>query len=286
LKNTKIQTRISSIQMTGGSSLQSNLDQAKTLIKIAAEHGAKLIVLPENFAYFGQREINIISKIEGVFGPARKFLEEQSRELKVWIVGGTIPTMSVDSPDYENPLSSCFVYDDSGHEVACYQKIHLFDAIVGDSIGSYRESTDYSAGHDPVIIDTPVGRLGLAICYDLRFPELFQYLSNHGAEIVAVPSAFTSKTGRAHWNTLLKARAIENLMYVVGSNMGDRYHPVRPTWGGSAIIDPWGEVIDELEEGPGAITANIDLDYLKSLRNNFPVHEHRRFVVHKPSKKN
>jgi nitrilase len=103
---------------------------------------------------------------------------------------------------------------------------------------------------------------------------------------VAVPSAFTSKTGRAHWNTLLKARAIENLMYVVGSNMGDRYHPVRPTWGGSAIIDPWGEVIDELEEGPGAITANIDLDYLKSLRNNFPVHEHRRFVVHKPSKKN
>ncbi len=282
MKDINIQSKVASVQMTGGVNLQANLDQAKSFIKIAAKKGVKLLVLPENFAYFGQREIKNIAIKEESAGPARKFLSEQASENKIWIVGGTIPVINSQVSNRQNPSSSCFVVDDSGFEVACYKKIHLFDATVDDCVGSYRESSDYSSGEQPIIIDTPIGRLGLAVCYDLRFPELFRYLFDHGAEIVAVPAAFTSQTGKSHWAPLLRARAIENLMYVIGSNMGDRYHKNRPTWGGSAIIDPWGNIMNELEDGPGIITANIDLGYLKSLRSKIPVHNHRRFSILKP----
>ena len=277
--------KVAAIQMAGSRNLEVNLDEAQSLIELAVTKGAQLLVLPENFAYLGCKEISSIAKIEKSIGPARKFLSEQAIKHKVWIVGGTIPVAAPTLPDgleKRMPSASCFVVDDSGCEVACYQKMHLFDASVDDKKGSYLESSEYSPGNAPVVVDTPFGRLGLAICYDLRFPELFRYLTEHGAELIAIPSAFTSKTGEFHWNLLLRARAVENLTYIIGANLGDRDHPKRPTWGGSAIIDPWGKVISEMQEGSGVVTASIDLAYLNDTRIKFPVNKHRRFSLAKP----
>ncbi len=288
--------KVAALQMTSGasngnSSLKANLVQAAALIDQAVKQGAQLLVLPEYFAYHGCGDVSVIAQQEqSLTGPARQFLAAQARHHNVWIVGGTIPvkpslsTSSTTNPPNDNrATASCFVVDDQGVEVACYQKMHLFDVQVDDAKGSYRESEDYCHGDQPVVVDTPFGKLGLTVCYDLRFPELYRYLAEQGAEIIVVPSAFTAKTGEAHWQLLLRARAVENLSYVVGANMGDRHHPKRPTWGGSAIVDPWGSVLAELGDGPGVITADIDLDYLKKLRQKMPVDEHRRFRVVKPN---
>ena len=284
--------KVAALQMTSSShdsgdtdriskSLDANLAQAHQLIEQAVNQGAKLLVLPEYFAYHGCGDPAVIAQQEKTpNGPARTFLADQARQHKVWIVGGTIP---VAVPGDERASASCFVVNDEGREVACYQKMHLFDVQVDDAHGSYRESDDYCHGNQPVVIDTPVGKLGLSVCYDLRFPELYRHLADQGAEVIVVPSAFTAKTGEAHWQLLLKARAVENLSYVIGANMGDRFHPKRPTWGGSAIIDPWGNIQGELDDGPGVIVADIDLNYLKKLRQKMPVYEHRRFRVVKPS---
>jgi deaminated glutathione amidase len=272
---------VAALQMTSGGSLEANLAQAKGLIEQAVEQGAELLVLPEYFAYHGCGDIAAIARQEQFStGPARQFLSDQAIRHKVWIVGGTIPVVT---PDNKKASASCFVVNSDGVEVACYQKIHLFDVQVDDAQGSYRESDDYCHGNQPVVVDTPFGKLGITVCYDLRFPELYRYLANQGAEIIVVPSAFTAKTGEAHWQLLLRARAVENLSYVVGANMGDRFHPKRPTWGGSAIVNPWGTIQSELNEGPGVISTDIDLDYLKKLRQKMPVSEHQRFSVVKPS---
>jgi nitrilase len=274
-------TKVAAIQMTSGGDLDSNLSQAKALIEAAVKQGAQLLVLPEYFAYHGCRDIASIAEQEQLSsGPARLFLAEQARCHQVWLVGGTIP---VALPDNTGIAASCFVVNDQGDEVACYQKMHLFDVEVADAQGSYRESDTYCHGNEPVVVDTPFGKLGLSVCYDLRFPELYRYLSDLGAELIVVPSAFTAATGEVHWQLLLKARAVENLSYVIGANMGDRFHPKRPTWGGSAIIDPWGQVLGSLDDGAGVVVADIDLDYLKTLRQKMPVHEHRRFRVVKAS---
>jgi len=282
--------RVAALQMTSSGSLDTNLTQASGLIHKAVKQGAQLLVLPEYFAYHGCGGIAEIAHQEkDRSGPARTFLSEQAQQHKVWLVGGTIPVAtscgsSDKGADEDNRASaSCFVIDDKGNEVACYQKMHLFDVQVDDAHGSYRESKDYCHGQEPVVVDTPFGRLGLSVCYDLRFPELYRYLADQGAELIVVPSAFTAKTGEAHWQLLLKARAVENLSYVVGANMGDRHHPKRPTWGGSVIIDPWGNIKEELDDGPGVIVADVDLNYLKKLRQKMPVYEHQRFNVVKPS---
>lgn len=270
-------TKVAAIQMTSGGDLDSNLSQAKGLIEAAVKQGAQLLVLPEYFAYHGCRDISTIARQEQLpSGPARQFLASQARRHQVWLVGGTIP-VALDGST--RVAASCFVVDDRGDEVACYQKMHLFDVDVADAKGSYRESETYCHGNQPVVVDTPFGKLGLSVCYDLRFPELYRYLSDLGAELIVAPSAFTAATGEAHWQLLLKARAVENLCYVIGANMGDRLHPKRPTWGGSAIIDPWGQVLDSLDDGAGVVVADIDLGYLKTLRQRMPVHEHRRFRV-------
>jgi nitrilase len=291
--------KVAALQMSrgarnGNSQLESNLAHAAELIDQAVKQGAKLLVLPEYFAYHGCGNVSDIARQEqSINGSARQFLAEQARHHKVWIVGGTIPVKpsllpsatsgrTANQPNDGRAMASCFVVSDQGEEVACYQKMHLFDVQVDDAKGSYCESDDYCHGDQPVLVDTPFGKLGLTVCYDLRFPELYRYLSEQGAELIVVPSAFTAKTGEAHWQLLLRARAVENLCYVVGANMGDRTHPKRPTWGGSAIVDPWGNVMAELGDGPGVVTADIDLIYLKKLRQNMPVDEHRRFSVVKP----
>ena len=268
---------VAAIQMTSGGNLESNLQQAAELIEEAVARGAQLLVLPEYFAYHGCRELDQIAVAERDHtGPARRFPAEQARRHGIWLVGGTIPVAVAED---SRPAACCFVVDDRGEEVACYRKIHLFDVEVGDAKGSYRESDDYCHGAEPVVLDTPFGRLGLTVCYDLRFPELYRQLAAQGAEILLVPSAFTAATGEAHWELLLRARAVENLCYVVGADMGDRYHEKRPTWGGSCIVDPWGRVLADMADGPGVVTAEINLKYLKKLRQKMPVHEHRRLNV-------
>ena len=289
-------SRVAALQMTSGGDLQANLQQAAELIGRAVKQGAQLLVLPEYFSYHGCRDVSVFAEQEqSSEGPSRTFLSEQAKLHQVWIVGGTIPvaqptatsSSTIVYPAVNSPgncvMASCFVVNDKGSEVACYQKMHLFDVQVDDAKGCYRESDDYCHGDQAVVVDTPFGKLGLSVCYDLRFPELYRYLTDQGAELMVVPSAFTAKTGEAHWQLLLRARAVENLSYIVGANMGDRFHPKQPTWGGSAIVDPWGTVLSELEDGPGVTIADIDLDYLKKLRQKMPVHEHRRFSVVKPS---
>ncbi|WP_461481017.1 carbon-nitrogen hydrolase family protein [Porticoccus sp.] len=272
---------IAAIQMTSGGSLQANLAQAAELIDQAVQQGAELLVLPEYFAYQGCREVADIAIAErDAGGPARRFLAEQARRHGIWLVGGTIP-VAVEHD--QRAAASCFVLNAQGEEVACYRKIHLFDVDVEDAKGSYRESDDYCHGSEPVVVDSPLGKLGLTVCYDLRFPELYRSLAEQGAQILLVPSAFTAATGEPHWELLLRARAVENLCYVVGANMGDRFHDKRPTWGGSTIIDPWGRVLAALADGPGVVVAEIDLAYLHKLRQKMPVHEHRRLNGVKPS---
>ncbi|WP_461517011.1 carbon-nitrogen hydrolase family protein [Porticoccus sp.] len=273
--------RIAAIQMTSGGNLQANLKQAAELIAQAVQQGAELLVLPEYFAYHGCRDVAAIAIAErDTSGPARCFLAEQARQHGIWLVGGTIPV----AVEYDKrAAASCFVLNARGEEVACYRKIHLFDVDVEDAKGSYRESDDYCHGGETVVVDTPFGKLGLTVCYDLRFPELYRSLAEQGAQILLVPSAFTAATGEPHWELLLRARAVENLCYVVGANMGDRFHDKRPTWGGSTIIDPWGKVLAALADGPGVVVAEIDLAYLHKLRQKMPVHEHRRLNVVKPS---
>lgn len=263
--------------------LQNNLVQAAKLIEEAVKQRASVVVLPEYFAYYGCASVVDIGYQEATdAGPARQFLAQQAKAHNIWLVGGTIPVATrlghIHQTD-TRPYASCFVVNNYGEEVACYQKMHLFDAQVNDSQGRYQESTNYRHGSHPVVVETPVGMLGLSVCYDLRFPELYRRLVEQGADILVAPSAFTANTGEAHWSLLLRARAVENLCYMVGANMGDRQHPKRPTWGGSAIVDPWGEVMGQLDDGAGMVVCNVNLMRLQQLRKKMPVHAHRRFAI-------
>ncbi len=266
--------RAAAIQMTSNSDLEHNLLQAEKLISQVASDGAQLVVLPENFAYYGAKNLVDAAQQESTpAGPVRSFLSRQARENSVWLVGGTIP---VATQDGAKGYAACLLYGPDGEEKACYCKIHLFDVDVGDAHNNYRESDDYSPGSESVVVNTPLGKLGLSVCYDLRFAELYRQLADKGAEIIVVPSAFTAKTGAAHWRVLLQARAIENQCFLIGANMGDRDHPRRPTWGGSAIVHPWGNVLAELEGDEGAICADLDLSDIAKLKKNMPIEQHRK----------
>lgn len=269
--------RVAALQMVSGNELKANLAVAATLIAQAAEAGAALAVLPETFALFAtgmQRELGE----QEADGPqiVRGFLREQARKHGIWLVGGTLPMADVAG---DKVYSAVFVINDSGEEVARYNKIHLFDVDVADAQGSYRESDTFAAGEDVVTVDTPFGRLGLAVCYDIRFPELFRAMFRAGVDIVAVPSAFTLMTGEAHWLALLRARAIETQCYIVGANQGGQHSKSRYTSGGSVIIDGWGTVLAEAPRGETCLVAEMDSDRLQKLRRNMPVKEHLRFEV-------
>jgi nitrilase len=207
-------------------------------------------------------------------GPIQEFLGEAARRHDLWLVGGTIPLASAES---ERPYAACCIWDDRGRRVGRYDKIHMFDVRVPDSSEAYRESQRTMPGRDPLTLDTPFGKLGIAVCYDLRFPELFRAMQDREASLIALPAAFTQRTGEAHWHTLLRARAIENLCYVVAAAQTGEHPGGRRTYGHSMIIGPWGEVLAEAEEGPGMVSATLDTDYLRKLRTQFPVLSHRRF---------
>ncbi|MDA1343058.1 MAG: carbon-nitrogen hydrolase family protein [Proteobacteria bacterium] len=266
--------KCAAIQMASGPSVSSNLLEAEKLIAEAVKTGAKLVALPENFAMMGDKEIDKIriKEVDGT-GPIQKFLSSTAKKYGVWIIGGTIP---IAGNDDNKVRAACVIYDDQGERAGRYDKIHLFDVNVPGTDEVYRESDSIERGDQAVVLETPFGKLGIAVCYDLRFPELFRKMAMQGMEILVIPSAFTAKTGSAHWEVLLRARAIENLCYVIAPNQGGFHLNGRKTYGYSMIIDPWGMVLDCYKTGAGFVAADTDLEKLTKVRSAFPVLNHRR----------
>jgi nitrilase len=265
---------VACIQMASGPNIGANLLEAERLIEEAVSQQARLVVLPENFALMGQSETDKVERREDEgHGTIQTFLAEQSARHGIWLVGGTIP-MEASVPD--KVRASCLVFNDKGEQAARYDKIHLFDVELLDCDEQYNESETIEPGDQVVVLDTPFGRMGLAVCYDLRFPELFRQQLQAGMEIVVLPSAFTAITGRAHWEVLVRARAIENLCYMIAPDQGGYHLNGRETYGHSMIVDPWGTVLNSLARGPGVVCAEVELGRLNSARRNFPSIEHRR----------
>ena len=261
--------------MNSGSDVAANLALAGRLIGDAAADGCALAVLPENFALMPVRGRDKSAHAETPGdGPIQDFLADTARRHGIWIVAGSIPLAS---PEAERVYGACPVVDEQGETRTIYRKIHLFDIDLPDANESYRESNSMYPGDDPVYCDTPIGRIGLTICYDLRFPELFRRLVDEGATSFTVPAAFTAVTGKAHWHTLLRARAIENLAWVIAPGQHGTHPDQRATYGHSLIIDPWGRVLAELEAGDGFIAADIDAELQARLRREAPMLDNRRF---------
>ncbi|NWB98895.1 carbon-nitrogen hydrolase family protein [Pseudomonas gingeri] len=265
------------IQMVSQSDVLANLAQARALLERAAEGGARLAVLPENFAAMGRRDIAEIGRAEALGeGPILPWLKRAARDLKLWIVAGTLPLPPVDQPRAKANACSLLI-DEQGETVARYDKLHLFDVDVADTRGRYRESDDYAYGSQVVVADTPVGRLGLSVCYDLRFPELYSELRKAGAELITAPSAFTAVTGAAHWEVLIRARAIETQCYLLAAAQGGVHPGPRETFGHGAIVDPWGRIVAEQDQGEAVLLAERDSNEQASIRARMPVASHRRF---------
>lgn len=268
-------TRIAAIQMNTGEDVTANLTRARRALRSAAADGVALAVLPENFARMGRKESDrvAISEEDGA-GPLQDFLAAEAARSGMWIVGGTIP---IRSDDPKRPFAASLVFDGSGKRAGRYDKVHLFDVRVPDSEEAYRESRSVMHGAKPCLVETPFGVLGVAVCYDLRFPEMFRWMSNEGMDILAVPSAFTYRTGLAHWDVLLRARAVENLCYLVAAAQTGTHPGPRQTYGHSMIVDPWGTIIADGGTKPGIVKAGIDTPRMNRLRQQFPVLDHRRF---------
>lgn len=267
-------SKAAAIQMASGPNVQANLDEAEKLINLAVQQDAELIVLPENFAIMGMTEMDKVTVAEEAgSGLLQSFLAEQSKKHGIWLVGGTIP---IQSEETGKVYGACLLYNNEGVMVARYDKIHLFDVTLEASNESYTESKTITSGKDIVVTDTPFGRIGIAVCYDLRFPELFRAMANVGMEICVLPSAFTNLTGKAHWEPLLRARAIENLSFMVAAAQGGYHVNGRETHGDSMIIDPWGVVLNRLPHGTGVVVSEIDLGRLERTRKLFPALEHKR----------
>ncbi len=267
------------IQMVSQDDVLANLAQARLLLQQAAEQGAQLAVLPENFAAMGRSDLATLGRAEALGdGPILPWLKQTARDLKLWIVAGTMPLPPQDQPDAKSHACSLLI-NAHGEQVARYDKLHLFDVDVADSRGRYRESDDYAFGGNVVVADTPVGRLGLTVCYDLRFPELYGALREAGAELITAPAAFTAVTGAAHWQVLLRARAIETQCYILAAAQGGLHPKGRETFGHAAIIDPWGRVLAEQAQGAAVLLADRDAVEQADIRQRMPVHTHRRFAV-------
>jgi deaminated glutathione amidase len=265
---------VAAIQMTSSHVVADNLAAAAGLLREAKELGCEIACLPENFSFIGLRDADKVqvAEVDGE-GLVQSFLSKTARDLKMWILGGTIVIRGDGDSRVTN---SSLLIDAAGRRVARYDKIHLFDVTIPGRDEQYRESTHVSAGREPVIADTPVGRLGLSVCYDMRFPELYRDLVAQGAEWLAMPAAFTVPTGRAHWETLLRARAIENLCYVVAPAQSGTHSSGRETYGDSLIVDYWGQVLSRLAKGTGVITADIDLAKEAETRARFPALDNRQ----------
>lgn len=275
---------VAAVQMASGPLVDGNLHEVRRLVRMAAEAGAKLVVLPENVAIMGMDEFAKLDHIEtDAGGPIQDCFAGLARQHGVWLVAGTVP---MQGQERRRARAACLVYNDRGERVARYDKLHLFDVDVeGES--AYRESTTFEPGEQVVTVDTPFGCMGVAVCYDLRFPEQFRVMVDRGAEFFVLPSAFTARTGEAHWRPLLQARAIENQCHVIASGQGGYHVNGRETHGDSLIIDPWGRIQDSLARGSGVVFGTLDRRRLDEVRMRFPSLRHRRIscadTVHAPT---
>ena len=278
--------RVAAVQMVSTSDIHANVEAAGKLIRQAAAEGANLVLLPEKFAVLDGGPLRQYGEVQGdPKALLQSFLSTEAAAAGITLVAGTIPLLSrpqqdaADAPDLledSRVRPACLVFDPQGKIISRYDKIHLFDVIVADKQAEYSESRSFEPGQELVTLDTSAGCLGLSICYDLRFPELYRKLFDAGAELVTVPSAFTKITGAAHWETLLRARAIENQFYVVAANQGGVHNEKRETYGHTMIVDPWGTVLDCVEQGEGLAIADVDLERLAQIRRNMPIRSHRR----------
>jgi deaminated glutathione amidase len=266
--------KVAAIQMTSGHVVEDNLAAAADLLREAKDMGADIACLPENFSFIGLKDADKlkIAEADGE-GPIQDFLRDTARRLGLWILGGTTVIKGDSAARVAN---ASLLIDADGRRVARYDKIHLFDVSIPGREEKYLESTHVTPGREAVIADTPVGKLGLSVCYDMRFPELYRDLVARGAEWLAMPAAFTVPTGRAHWETLLRARAIENLCYVVAPAQSGTHTSGRETYGDTLIADYWGQVLSRLAKGSGVITADIDLAKQAETRARFPALDNRR----------
>ena len=270
--------KCAALQMNSGPDLSDNLKRCADLIKQAVDQGARLIVLPETFAFMGsalQEQLDVAE--EQGQGKIQDFLSRQAAWHRIYLVGGTVP---IQTEEEARVYGMCPLYNDKGECIASYKKIHLFDVDLPERNESYRESSVFKPGAEAIVVQTPLGRIGLAVCYDLRFPELFRLLLLEDAEIIAFPSAFTKHTGKAHWHLLLRARAVENQAWVIGANQVGRHANNRSTYGHSAIVEPWGHVVaDAKEDTEQVVIAEIDLEQQVKLRQSFPCLQHRSVKV-------
>jgi nitrilase len=261
--------KIAGIQMASGPHVAANLSEAERLIEIAARQGAKLVALPEYFAIMGLKDTDKIKvrEVEGE-GPIQRFLSKMAKKHGIWLIGGSVPLRANVANKVRN---ACLVFDPNGKLAARYDKVHLFGLNLGNE--HFREEDTIEPGEGVVVLETPLGTIGLSICYDLRFPELYRAMGE--VDIIVVPSAFTETTGKAHWQTLIRARAIENLCYVLAPAQGGYHISGRETHGNSMIVDPWGVVLDRLPRGSGVVIASVNPGYQASLRNSLPALKHR-----------
>jgi nitrilase len=267
--------KVALLQMVSSADIKENLRGLDPFFSKACDEGAKLLVLPENFAYMGMKETDKLTIAEDYgHGEIQQTIRQLAKRYGLWVIAGSIPLKAMS----KRVKSSCLVYDNKGGVVARYDKIHLFDVRVSAE-EAHQESLTIEPGNAVVVVDTPIGRVGLSICYDLRFPELYRQLALKGAEIFTVPSAFTAITGRAHWEILLRARAIENLCYVLAPNQGGTHANGRHTYGHSMIVEPWGKIVGVQQDGTGLIVADINLQRLRELRQQFPCNDHHILSV-------
>ena len=261
--------KIAALQMISGPDVAPNLAAAGRLIAGAAMAGAQLVALPEYFPLIGATDADRLAarEVDGT-GPIQDFLAAAAKQHGVWLVGGSIPLLAQDPAKLRN---SCLVFDPQGRRVARYDKIHLFGFKKGDE--SYDEAATIERGEQVVAFDTPLGRVGLGICYDLRFPELFRAMG--AVDLLVLPAAFTETTGRAHWELLLRTRAVENQCYVLAAAQGGQHPNGRLTHGNSMVIDPWGEVLARVDKGEGVVVAELDPQRLVDTRSSLPALKHR-----------
>jgi deaminated glutathione amidase len=262
--------RVAALQMVSAPELAPNLEAAARLLADAAAAGARLAALPENFYIIGRHEGDKVKLAEpDGGGPVQDFLKAMAAKHRLWIVAGTVPIAATDS---RRVRGACLVYDDAGRRVARYDKMHLFRFAADDE--RYDETRTVEPGERPVALDSPFGRLALSVCYDVRYPELYRSLG--AFDVMFVPSAFTVPTGAAHWEVLLRARAVENQCYVIAAAQGGLHAAGRRTYGHTMIVDPWGEVLAVRPEGEGVVLAEIDPERIKSVRASLPAHDNRR----------
>ena len=266
--------KISCIQIASGPNIEANLMVVSKYIKKSKKLGANIVVLPENFAMICKDDSLYLDIKENLgSGRIQDYISNEARKHNIWIVAGTIP---IASNKVDKVYSCCIVFNNFGDIVSSYNKIHLFDVNIVETNEKYRESDYFLDGDSIAYVDTPFCRIGLAVCYDLRFPELFRRLSSQNIDLVCMPAAFTSFTGKAHWEHLIKARAIENLIYFASSAQGGYHVSGRETYGHSMIVNPWGETLDIIKNKSGVIISTININSLKNLRKNFPCLDHKK----------